>query len=63
MDFFKKTWVKITGWILLILGVVVLFLGGITQEEINKGTALVIAIIIAIGGLITFITSKVASKK
>ena len=27
-DFFKKTWVKIAGWVCIILGTVVLFLGG-----------------------------------
>lgn len=63
MDFFKKTWVKITGWVLLILGTAILIIGGVTQEEVNKGVTLTIGIVIAVGALITFVTGHITSKK
>ena len=44
-DFFKKTWVKIAGWVCIILGTVVLFLGGTGVADINSGIALVVGII------------------
>ena len=62
-DFFQKTWVKITGWAMLVTGVVVLYIGGTSQEAISKGAALTIAIVIAIGALITFITGHITAKK
>lgn len=62
-DFFNKIWVKITGWVCIVLGTVVLFLGGTGTAEISKGVVLVVAIIEAVGVLITFITSVIANKK
>ena len=63
MDFFKKKWVKITGFVLLIAGVVILILGGLTKEDISKTVALVDGIIIAVGLLITAIVSYVTGKE
>lgn len=62
-DFFKKTWVKIAGWVCNILGAVVLFLGGTGVADINSGIALVVGIIEAVGLLITFIISMINKKQ
>ena len=62
-DFFKKTWVKIAGWVCIILGTVVLFLGGTGVADINSGIALVVGIIEAVGLLITFIISMINKKQ
>lgn len=63
MDFFKKKWVMITGFVLLIAGTVILILGGLTKEEINKTVVLVDGIIIAVGLLITAVVSFVNRKE
>ena len=63
MDFFKKKWVKITGFVLLITGAAILILGGLTKEDISKTVALVDGIIIAVGLLITAIVSYVNGKE
>lgn len=63
MDFFKKKWVKITGFVLLIAGTVILILGGLTKEDISKTVVLVDGIIIAVGLLITAIVSYVNGKE
>ena len=62
-DFFKKTWVKIAGWVCSILGTVVLFLGGTGVADINSGIALVVGIIEAVGLLVTFIISMINKKQ
>lgn len=59
MDFFKKTWVKVTAWVVLFLDLVVLFLGGVTQKEISSGVELAFIAIGAIAGIIAFITEHV----
>lgn len=59
MDFFKKTWVKITSWVLLSICVVILILGGATTELISNGIALTAAIVAAVSALIAFITERV----
>lgn len=63
MNFFKKKWVKITGFVLLIAGAAILILGGLTKEDISKTVALVDGIIIAVGLLITAIVSYVNGKE
>ena len=63
MDFFKKKWVKIVGFVLLIAGAAILILGGLTKEDISKTVALVDGIIIAVGLLITAIVSYVNGKE
>lgn len=63
MDFFKKKWVKITGFVLLIAGAAILILGGLTKEDISKTVALVDGIIIAVGALITAIVTYVNGKE
>ena len=61
-DFFSKTWVKITAWAMVVLGILVLIIGGVTATEIAKVPALVAGIIQAIGLLILFIKEKVTGK-
>lgn len=63
MDFFKQKWVRIVGFVFLIVGAVVLILGGLTKEDISKTVLLVDGIIIAVGALITAIVSYVTGKE
>lgn len=59
MDFFKKTWVKILAWVLLIVGAVALILGGLPVEDIKSGILLAAGVVDAIAVLIAFVCSKV----
>ena len=63
MNFFKQKWVKVTGFVLLIAGAVILILGGLTKEDINKTIALADGIVIAVGVLITAIVTYVNGKE
>ena len=63
MDFFKKTWVRITAWVVLFLDIVVLFLGGVTQTEVSTGVELAFSAIAIIAGIIAFIAERVKNKK
>lgn len=61
-DFLNKTWVKITSWVLIIIGTLVLILGGTGADEIAKVPAMVAGILQAIGILIAFIRGMIALK-
>lgn len=61
-DFLNKTWVKIVGWIGLIICAAVLILGGTSVAEIGEGVELVAGIIQAVILLIAFI-KKMLEKK
>lgn len=61
-DFFNKTWVKVAGWIFLLVGAVALILGGTSVAEIGKGVELVAGIITAIGLLVEFIREMLNKK-
>lgn len=63
MNFFQQKWVKVTGFVLLIAGAVILILGGLTKEDISKTVVLVDGIIIAVGALITAIVTYVNGKE
>lgn len=63
MKFFQQKWVKVTGFVLLIAGTVILILGGLTKEDISKTVALVDGIVIAVGALITAIVAYVNGKE
>lgn len=63
MNFFKQKWVKITGFVLLIAGAVVLILGGLTKEDLSKTILLVDGIVVAVGALITAIVAYVNGKE
>lgn len=56
--FFQQKWVKITAWVVLFIAVIALIIGGVTVEDINKGTALAAAIVMAIAAAIAFITER-----
>ncbi len=63
MNFFKQKWVKVVGFVLLIVGAATLILGGLTKEDISKTVVLVDGIIIAVGALITAIVTYVNGKE
>jgi hypothetical protein len=63
MNFFKQKWVKVVGFVLVIIGAATLILGGLTKEDISKTVALVDGIIIAVGALITAIVTYVNGKE
>lgn len=57
-EFFNKKWVRITGWVMALLGSAILIIGGVTAAEIADGVKLVVGILSAIGLLIAFLTTK-----
>ncbi len=61
-NFFNQTWVKVVGWVMIIIGVVIQILGGTSVGEINQVVELVFGIIQAIGLLIIAI-GKLLQKK
>lgn len=56
--FFESKVTKIISWIVLAIAVVFLVLGGVTQETISSGIALVIGVVGAVAALIAFITER-----
>jgi hypothetical protein len=50
---------KIVAWVVLALAVVVLILGGATQEVITGGVVLVVGIVAAVSALIAFIVNAI----
>jgi hypothetical protein len=61
-DFLNKTWVKIVGWVGLIICSALLILGGTSVAEIGKGVELTFGIIEAVILLVAFI-KKMLEKK
>lgn len=61
-NFFNQLWVKIVAWIMVIIGVAVLIIGGTTAGDINQVVELVFGIIQAVGLLIIAI-GKLLQKK
>ena len=57
--FFSNKVTKIVAWVVLALAVVVLILGGATQEVITGGVVLVVGIVAAVAGFITFIANAI----
>ena len=51
-EFFKKTWVKLVAWVLVIIGTLVLILGGTKVGDITRIPELVFGIVEAVGVLI-----------
>lgn len=63
MDFFKKTWVSIVGWVLLVVSIVILALAGYTQEEMSGVLVAVMASIAAAGAVIVLIKKLIDKYK
>lgn len=57
--FFSNKVTKIVAWVVLALAVVVLILGGATQEVITGGVVLVVGIVVAVSALIAFIVNAI----
>lgn len=61
-EFFKKTWVKLTAWILVVIGTLVLILGGTKVGDIARIPELVFGIVEAVGVLILAIRGLLLKK-
>lgn len=61
--FFQNTIVQIIAWLVLVVDVVALILGGASVAEISNGVELTFGIISAIALLIAFIADKINKKK
>lgn len=61
--FFQNTIVQIIAWLVLVVDVVALILGGASVAEISNGAELTFGIISAIALLIAFIADKINKKK
>lgn len=60
--FLNQTWVKIVAWVMIIIGVIVQLLDGVSVVEINEVVELIFGIVQAIGLLIVAI-QKLLQKK
>lgn len=61
-NFLNQTWVKIVAWVMIVIGVVVQLLDGVSVVEINEVVELIFEFIQAIGLLIVAI-QKLLQKK
>lgn len=63
MNFFKKTWVKVTSWVVFFADLIVLFLAGATEAEVSSGVTLGFSAIAVVAGIVAFITERVKKDK
>jgi len=61
-NFLNQTWIKIVAWAMIIIGVIVQLLDGVSVVEINEVVELIFEIVQAIGLLIVAI-QKLLQKK
>lgn len=61
-NFLNQTWVKVISWIMIIIGVVIQLLNGVSVVEINKTIEMIFGIVQAVGLLIIAI-QKLLQKK
>ena len=61
-NFLNQTWVKVISWIMIIIGVVVQLLNGVSVVEINETVEMIFGIVQAVGLLIIAI-QKLLQKK
>jgi hypothetical protein len=61
-NFLNQTWVKVVAWVMIIIGVIVQLLNGVSVVEINEVVELIFGIVQAIGLLIVAI-QKLLQKK
>lgn len=58
-EFFASKTVKIVAWVVLVLDVTALIIGGATTVEITDGIALIAGVIAAVSLVIAFITERI----
>lgn len=58
MDFFKQKWVQYVAWAMVAAGIILLVLGGNTEEGISTGIKLIFGLIVAAGAVIAYICGK-----
>lgn len=63
MNFFKKTWVMVLAFVLIAVGVIILFLNGKTEKEVAAYVGLVFAAIGAVVMIIKFIIDQITKAK
>lgn len=61
-NFLNQTWVKIVAWVMIVIGVVVQLLDGVSVVEINEVVEMIFEIVQAVGLLIVAI-QKLLQKK
>ena len=61
-NFLNQKWIKIVSWIMIIIGVVIQLLNGVSVVEINKTVEMIFGIVQAVGLLIIAI-QKLLQKK
>lgn len=61
-NFLNQTWVKVISWIMIIIGVIVQLLNGVSVVEINETVEMIFGIVQAVGLLIIAI-QKLLQKK
>lgn len=61
--FFSNKVTKIVAWVVLALAVVVLILGGATQEVITGGVVLVVGIVAAVSAFIAFVVGAIKKEE
>lgn len=57
-EFFQNKWVKLTAWMLIVIGTVALAIAGVTSAEVSGAITLTFAIVIAVGALAAYIIGK-----
>ena len=57
-EFFQNKWVKLTAWLLIVIGTVVLAIAGATSAEVSGAITLTFAIVAAVSALIAYISGK-----
>lgn len=63
MNFFKKTWLVIVAFVLIAIGIIILFLNGKTEGEVAAYVGLVFAAIGAVVLVIKYIIDQVTKAK
>lgn len=58
-EFFASKTVKIVAWVVLVLDVTALIIGGATTVEITDGIALIAGVIAAVSLVIAFIAERI----
>ena len=57
-EFFQNNWVKLTAWMLVVIGTGALAIAGATSAEVSGAITLTFAIVAAVGALIAYISGK-----